>query len=110
MANLLLGTSLLNKRAILGPRIPSLRKGISLPPWGNEKASIGPPSMIYPHTIDTQLGMQCEVALDMLLERPIAGIGYPASAYACKTLGGPFVAGIGGKPMSCASRAALKIS
>ena len=58
-----------------------------------EEVSIGSPSMICPHTIDTQLGMQCEVALDKLLERPTTKIGYPASTYACKTIGGPFVGG-----------------
>ena len=55
-------------------------------------------------------GMHFKVALDTLLECPITTTEYPASAYTCEILGGPFGAGIGGEQLSGAKRAPFRIS
>ena len=54
--------------------------------------------------------MYCEMDVDTLLERPTARIGYPTFAYTCDTLGGSFVVGIGGEPLSYAGKLVLRIS
>ena len=75
-----------------------------------ERPALGRPLWCTLTTSIPTSGMHYEVALDALLEHPTARLGYPASVYACKTIGGPFFEGTGGENLNYACRAAFTIS